>query len=208
MATNWHSETIDSYLEALGSGAPTPGGGAAAGLTGAQACALAEMAASLTMSNQKYAALHEDAAHWKDLCRTGRSILLSLMDEDAKNFTALMEAVRLPKDKDGKNEAREIVIQSALKKAIEAPAQMAGTLADLLPLFTLIMTKGNQNAVTDSIIAVETAQAALRACFLNIRINLKYIHDEFYTSDMEESIKQWTFAIDQADALLTYQVRL
>ena len=123
MATNWHSETIDSYLEALGSGAPTPGGGAAAGLTGAQACALAEMAASLTMSNQKYAALHEEAAHWKDLCRTGRSILLSLMDEDAKNFTALMEAVRLPKE--FRFEGDEIIIKKVGNAVILLPKAYA-----------------------------------------------------------------------------------
>ena len=39
MSLKFHEMTIDSYLSALGSTAPAPGGGAAAGLIGTQACA-------------------------------------------------------------------------------------------------------------------------------------------------------------------------
>ena len=39
----FRQRTIDEFLDDLGSSAPAPGGGAAAGLLGAQACALAEM---------------------------------------------------------------------------------------------------------------------------------------------------------------------
>ena len=47
--------TIDQFLDDLGSKKAAPGGGAAAGLVGAQACALAEMVCHLTESNKNYA---------------------------------------------------------------------------------------------------------------------------------------------------------
>lgn len=51
--------TIDQFLDDLGSKKAAPGGGAAAGLVGAQACALAEMVCHLTEANKNYAEFHE-----------------------------------------------------------------------------------------------------------------------------------------------------
>lgn len=52
MSLKFHEMTIDAYLSALGSTAPAPGGGAAAGLIGAQACALGEMVSRLSSSGK------------------------------------------------------------------------------------------------------------------------------------------------------------
>ena len=43
MSLKFHEMTIDAYLSVLGSTAPAPGGGAAAGLIGAQAWRRASM---------------------------------------------------------------------------------------------------------------------------------------------------------------------
>ena len=50
MSLKFHEMTIDAYLSALGSTAPAPGGGAAAGLIGTQACALGEMVSRLSVN--------------------------------------------------------------------------------------------------------------------------------------------------------------
>lgn len=52
MSLKFHEMTIDAYLSVLGSTAPAPGGGAAAGLIGAQACALGEMVSRLSSSGR------------------------------------------------------------------------------------------------------------------------------------------------------------
>lgn len=204
----WQDRPIREFLDKMGDNSPAPGGGAAAGLTGAQACALAEMVCSLTISNEKYKDIAAEAAEWKELCRNGRSIMLDLMDEDAKNFLFFMEALRLPKETESEKESRKIVVQTALKKAIEAPYQMADTMNDLLELFTTILIKGNRSALTDIIIALQLAQASMRASFLNIQINLKSITDDFYKSDIEGALKEWEEGIAHVDALLTYQVKI
>jgi len=48
-------EKINDYVDALSSGAPTPGGGAVAALTAAQGAALIMMVANLTVGKKKYA---------------------------------------------------------------------------------------------------------------------------------------------------------
>lgn len=204
----WKDRPIHEFLDKMGDGSPAPGGGAAAGLTGAQACALAEMVCSLTLSNKKYKDVASEAAEWKELCRSGQAIMLDLIDEDARNFLFLMEAIRLPKETDSEKESRKIVVQTALKKAIEAPYQMADTMNDLLELFTTILIKGNRNAITDAVIALQLAQASMRASFLNIQINLKSITDDFYKADIEGALKEWEKGITHVDAILTYQVKI
>ena len=154
--------TIDQFLDDLSSKKAAPGGGAAAGLVGAQACALAEMVCHLTESNKNYAEFHEKAAEYAAVFQMARSIFLDLMDEDAKSFLELMNTLRairpLPL------EERQEKQLEAFKKAIEVPQQMAQTMSDLLPSFTNLLLKGNKNAISDAIMAAQLAMACIRAC--------------------------------------------
>lgn len=209
MEKAFRTETIDGFLDALGSTSPAPGGGAAAGLLGAQACALAEKVCALTLTNKKYADIHEQAAAWQPIFREARSIMLDLMDEDAAHFEALMAAYRQPKPADEAGQAaRTEAIQQALEKSAQAPAQIAQTMADMMPLFTKVLQHGNVNLITDSIIAAQCAMAAVHAAILNVRINLKSIKNEFYVREMEDTIRSWEDACSAIDAVLTYQVTL
>ena len=90
MSLKFHEMTIDAYLSALGSTAPAPGGGAAAGLIGAQACALGEMVSRLSSSGKNTDDFREKAEQYAAIFESARSIFLDLMDEDAKNFCELM----------------------------------------------------------------------------------------------------------------------
>ena len=127
----FRQRTIDEFLDDLGSSAPAPGGGAAAGLLGAQACALAEMVCHLTAANKNYADFHDKANEYLSVFNMARSIFLDLMDEDAANFLELMKTLReirsLPLDE------RQEKQWDAFKKAISVPQQMAQTMSELLP---------------------------------------------------------------------------
>lgn len=98
MSLKFHEMTIDAYLSALGSTAPAPGGGAAAGLIGAQACALGEMVSRLSSSGKNTDDFREKAEQYVAVFESARSIFLDLMDEDAKNFRELMALLQSPKD--------------------------------------------------------------------------------------------------------------
>lgn len=133
-----------------------------------------------------------------------RSIFLDLMDEDAENFSALMKLLQSPKGDDP--EKRKEALEEAFKKSAEAPLQMARTMADLLPAMTELVLHCNKNVITDAVIAAEEGISCIRAAKLNVRINAKFVHDEFYNREMEESFAAWENAISATDAVLTYQV--
>lgn len=198
--------TIDDFLQDLGSKKPAPGGGAAAGLIGAQACALAEMVCHLTASNKAYADVKEKAEEYASVFEMARSIFLDLMQEDADSFRELMDTLRairpLPL------EERRVKQEEAFKKAIAVPQSMAQTMCDLLPSFTNLLLKGNKNALSDAVMAAQLAMACIRASILTVKMNLKYIDDEFYEHEMKDTFSAWENAVSAIDAVLTYQVDL
>lgn len=198
--------SIDDFLEDLGSKKPAPGGGAAAGLVGAQACALAEMVCNLTASNKAYAEFHEKAKEYGAVFSMARSIFLDLMQEDANSFHTLMDTLRsiraLPL------EERRPRQEEAFKKAITVPQSMAQTMTDLLPSFTNLLLHGNKNALSDAVMAAQLAMTCIRSSILTVKMNLKYIEDEFYEHEMNDTFTAWENAISAIDAVLTYQVDL
>lgn len=198
--------SIDDFLEDLGSKKPAPGGGAAAGLVGAQACALAEMVCNLTASNKAYAEFHEKAKEYGAVFSMARSIFLDLMQEDADSFHTLMDTLRsirtLPLEK------RRPRQEEAFKKAITVPQSMAQTMTDLLPSFTNLLLHGNKNALSDAVMAAQLAMTCIRSSILTVKMNLKYIEDEFYEHEMNDTFTAWENAISAIDAVLTYQVDL
>lgn len=86
--------------------------------------------------------------------------------------------------------------------------QMAQTMSDLLPAMTELLLHANKNVITDAIMAAEAGISCIRGAKLNVQINVKYMHDEFYKHEAEESFAAWENAISAIEAVLTYQVHL
>jgi formiminotetrahydrofolate cyclodeaminase len=63
-------EGFESYLDALASARPVPGGGSAATIVGALGAALVAMAARITCANPRYAPVAEHAREIVDRAET------------------------------------------------------------------------------------------------------------------------------------------
>jgi formiminotetrahydrofolate cyclodeaminase len=97
LSRSFRDLSIDEYLRRLGSGSPTPGGGAAAALTSAQGAALIMMVANHTIGKPKYAEFEELN---KDILSEAEVLLGSLtdgIDNDAEAFGKVSEAYALPR---------------------------------------------------------------------------------------------------------------
>ena len=97
MANSFKNYSIEEYLERLGSGSPTPGGGAAAALTSAQGAALIMMVANHTIGKPKYAEFEELN---KDILAEAKELADRLMhgiDRDAEEFGKVSDAYALPR---------------------------------------------------------------------------------------------------------------
>ncbi len=171
-------------LTAFSSDAPTPGGGTAAALTAAMGAALAEMVAALTLSKEKYAAVHEAVRPIAGLARRSRMELQRLAHEDAEAYDAVVAARRLPKDTPDQQKVRAKKTSEANHLAADVPMRTARAATRLLGAMPDLARKGNPNAASDAGAAALLLEAAVHAALLNVAINLAGIEDVGYNADM------------------------
>lgn len=165
----YKSLTIEHYNELLKAKKSTPGGGSALAITLSLACSLCQMVINFTLNKKGYESLEEKLLSYsKEL----DSLLINsyqYADLDSKAFNELMDAFRI-KD----NELIE-------KKSIEA---------SLVPFNLYLLTErvqliaddlfiiGNKNVTSDAKIASDLCYSIYPGCVLNIKANMKNIHDE------------------------------
>jgi formiminotetrahydrofolate cyclodeaminase len=181
-------KTIVDFLKETASDSPAPGGGSVAALSGALAASLGSMVCNLTLGKEKYANVEEDIKEINTKLQTHLQRLTELVDEDANAFNDVMVAFKLPKATDEQKEKRSKTIQEGYKKAISVPLETAKLSLHCLGLITNLVTKGNQNAVTDAGTGALMALSGVRGAIYNIKINLTSTKDEQYVKDMKNEI--------------------
>ena len=165
---------VESFLDAVASDAPTPGGGSVAALAGALAAALAAMVARTTIGKKKYAEFEADMQAAAQSAEKLRASLTQAIAEDAQAFDAVMSAYRLVKEDPG----RAAAIQQALQAATDSPLNIARLALEALGVLKIVSASGNSNAVTDAGSGAHIAHAAIEAAALNVRINTGSLSDE------------------------------
>jgi len=183
--TDFAGLSLKSFLDALASQSPTPGGGTAAAVTGALGAGLAEMVAALTLSKEKFAPVHEAMRAIAEESRRARAELLRLSDEDALAYDAVVAARRLPKETEEEKTSRSSAIASANRTATEVPMRTARAAARLLALLPELVEKGNPNALSDAGAAALLLEAAAEAALLNVGINLGGVGDPAFVAEMQ-----------------------
>ena len=191
------------FLDALASGAPTPGGGGAAAVAGAMAAALISMVCNLTLGRQRYAAVADEMQALLERAETVRNELQQLADDDVVAFTHLSAAYKLPRVTDADIATRRDAIQAALHRATDVPLRTARAAAAVMPLCAPVAERGNQAAVSDVGVAALLAQAAVRSAVLNVDINLRTLEDQVYVQQVRSEVAQLTDGLhDTAEQIM------
>ena len=177
-------QRVIDFVAATASKAPTPGGGAIAALTAATGAALAEMVANLTFGKKGYEEIQDEMEELQTKAEAIRNRMLELSQADADVFNIFMNALGLPKNTDEEKAARTAAIQQAYKDAAMVPFEIGELANQIFDLAELASRKGNQNLITDGIIAAINARAAVKSAFLNVRINLSGIKDESFVAEL------------------------
>ena len=177
-------QRVIDFVAATASKEPTPGGGAIAALTAATGAALAEMVANLTFGKKGYEAVQSEMEELQAKAEAIRERMLELSQADADVFNIFMNALGLPKNTDEEKAARTAAIQQAYKDAAMVPFEIGELANQIFDLAELASRKGNQNLITDGIIAAINARAAVKSAFLNVRINLSGIKDESFVAEL------------------------
>ncbi len=191
--------TIRDYLDHLASATPTPGGGAAAALAGAQGAALISMVCNLTVGKKKYADVKEEMTAVLGRSEALRVTLTELIDRDAAAFDRVSEAYRLPKGSDEEKAIRRAAIQEALKGAEAVPMETVAACLEVIRLAIVAAQKGNKNVVSDAAVGGIMGHAGLLGAADNVRINLSLIKDETFVRQERARLEAY---IQQAETAM------
>jgi formiminotetrahydrofolate cyclodeaminase len=174
--THLPSTSLGEYLAALAAATPTPGGGSAAGLTGAMGAALVEMVAGLSLakSESEHSAVQRAVL---ERATAVRSELLVLAEEDAAAFTAFMQALKLPKSSETERNIRTAALSSAAQRAAEVPLATLRASVTVAEAAKSITDRSLASAESDLAVAARFARAAGESAAENVESNLPYIED-------------------------------
>ena len=162
-------ETLAAYLDRLASKDPVPGGGSAAALTGEIAAAIVAMVGRIRSVPL------QGLVPRADRLRAG---LQRARQRDESAYAAVVAAQAKPKRTEAEGAARRSALESALKRAAEAPLHTAGLIVQLLKLTDRLAKTPMGALASDVGTAAELAHAAVAACGYNVRINHRYMRDE------------------------------
>jgi formiminotetrahydrofolate cyclodeaminase len=181
---------LETFLDELASGAPTPGGGSAAAIMGAMGAALVSMVCNVTIGKKGHEAVESEMKSVRDESEKLRLRLTALVAEDVAAFDALMAAYRLPKSSEDDKSRRSAAIQSSLRAATDTPLACARACAEVVALSRRAGEKGYAGVISDAGVGVLAANTALRSAALNVYINAPSLKDRAFadaaTAEMEQ----------------------
>lgn len=194
--TEIKDKSIQQFLDELASKAPTPGGGSAAALLGAQAAALTSMVCNLTIGKPKYQGVEADMQALLTKAELLRATLTDMIKADVDIFDQLMAAYGLAKETEQEKALRSQQIQVVLREATLVPLACAKACAQAIKLSQEAADKGNLNVISDAGVAVMSAYAGLKSAALNVYINTASLKDKVFA---EEKLAELELILQGAD---------
>ncbi len=185
------------FVEALANTDPTPGGGSAAGVSGAMGCALGQMAIGITLRGKKLEEAKKPALRELN-ARLGehKAALQNCVTEDASSFDGFMEAMKTPKD----NPERKMKMQAALKHASEVPLKTARLASEALAGLTVCSGSISSHVISDFKSARYLLEAAIRCAAENVFINAESLEDKAFAEKIASEVKGYLAACETVKA--------
>lgn len=170
--TDLLSLSVRDFAAAVADKTPTPGGGSVAGAVGALATALGEMALNFTRGKKKFAQHEELYAHLAHRLDKTRAAFQDLVADDVAAYGLYREAADMA---DGPEKAQ--ATQLALAAAINVPRLMTKLALSLMDDLRGLSDKCNPYLISDLVAAGALAEATVRLCDYNVKINAPQLAD-------------------------------
>lgn len=199
-------KSVQAFIDELASKAPTPGGGSAAAVMGAQAAALISMVCNLTIGKPKYAEVEAEMRTLLEKSEALRETLTGMIKADVEVFDRLMATYSMPKDADEEKAVRSAAIQAALKEATVVPLACAHACAETIALSRIAADKGNTGVISDAGVAVMAGYGALKSAALNVYVNAGGLKDRVFAdaklAELEAILKDADVAAEEVYQLV------
>jgi glutamate formiminotransferase/formiminotetrahydrofolate cyclodeaminase len=176
----------DRLVDEVSSSTPVPGGGSAAALAGSLGAALVAMVGNLTAGRSEFDA---ELGEMAERAQAAKQALAENVDEDARAFNRVMDAMRLPRTTEVERGARHQRLLAAYRGAAEVPLETARLSFAALELARIAAVKGRHDAASDAGTAALLARAAVEGAALNVVINLQALEDETFVRACRSEIE-------------------
>lgn len=168
---NFSEATVEDFLRQAASGSPAPGGGAVAALAGALGGCMASMVANFTLGKPQFAE-HEEAI--QKILKELRPLIedfRAAVDDDARAFSGIADAYKLPKSSDDEKNRRKDSIRTALTASMKVPLRVLRCCAEAVDMLPEIARRGNPNLLSDASVAAIMLSASAQAALVNVHAN-------------------------------------
>jgi formiminotetrahydrofolate cyclodeaminase len=174
--------SVETFLDELASGNPTPGGGSAAAIMGAMGAGLVSMVCNVTIGKKGYEGVETEMRTVRDESERVRRRLTAMVGEDIAAFDSILAAYKLPKATDDDKARRVSAIQAGLRRATETPLDCARVCAEVIALARRASEHGYLNVISDGGVGVLAGFTGLRSAALNVYINAPALKDREFAA--------------------------
>lgn len=188
--TDYGSMTLREFLDRLSSEIPTPGGGSACGIVASIAAGLTAMSAAYALGREKYAAIQDEMEHVNRRAQSLHDKCLDLATADSEAYERFLDARKLPRTTTKEEEIRKARMDTALREATDIPLDIADAAREIADLAKHVANVGNPALRADALVGMELADAVVRGCAEQVKVNLQHITDEDYRKPAEERLKE------------------
>ena len=169
---------LSEFLDELGAGTATPGGGAASGVTAAMGVGLMRMVFRFAAKRAKGSAGVELLALIDGRLAEFDQRARPLAERDAAGFQRVAQAYQLPRSTPDEKQFRSKAIQEGLVGAMVAPEDALHLVRDVLNLAREHRGLVHKNLAADFANGAALLQAAARGAWCNVQVNAAYLDDE------------------------------
>ena len=175
--------SVSKFINIAASESLGPGGGAVSAAVGAMGAALAGMAANLSAQKSGWIHRWEEFSAAAEKAKEIHLKLLTLIDEDAKAFIQLYNALKLPVVNIDEAPERDKIIAKAAQNAVEVPLLIMQNASNALDVLLEMAHSANPNTISDIGAGACCAKAAVDGAFLTVKLNAATCSDIQFGKD-------------------------
>jgi len=177
-------QSLGEFLGQLAARMAAPGAGATAAIEAALSASLVAMVGRFT-TDAEHADLVGEIVAAADV---QRDACLAAAADDEAAFSAVAEAMKMPRDTADKKEARRRRLSEVSLDATRPPLAVLASAAELVALARRVLPVANRNLVSDVAAATAAARAAASTARLSVEANLPVIDDEATRADLASAV--------------------
>ena len=177
-------QSLGEFLGQLAARMAAPGAGASAAIEAALSASLVAMVGRFT-TDEEHADLVGEIVAAAD---TQRDACLEAAADDEAAFSAVAEAMKMPRDTAEEKEARRRRLSEVSLDATRPPLAVLASAAELVALARRVLPVANHNLVSDVAAATAAARAAASTARLSVEANLPLIDDEATRADLASAV--------------------